>query len=410
MANAAAEEVALKVVMRLRDAGHQALFAGGCVRDMLLGCASADYDVATSATPRQVKRLFPHVLLIGEKFGVAMVIEERKQVEVATFRSDLGYSDGRRPDGVEFSSPAEDAHRRDFTINGMFYDPISCEVIDYVGGREDIERRVIRTIGEADERFSEDYLRMIRAVRFAIRLDFSMTEDVVEGIRRNADRIVDISGERICDEISKMLGADSSQEAMQMLADLKLAGHILPELFKHDGQWAAAMARLATVAGRQDVLLSLAAMFVGAGSRAVGKIVRRWGASNEIKRSLCWMSDHLHDWQTATDMAMCDFKRLLACEDFDRLGILWRYEETLAAGSSVKSDAILQRAAGIAADQISPPPFIDGEELKVMGLKEGRELGVILRCVYDSQLNEEITSKEQAGELARKLMDEAKKS
>ncbi|HOF19074.1 MAG TPA: CCA tRNA nucleotidyltransferase, partial [Phycisphaerae bacterium] len=164
MARPADKATATWVVRRLREAGFQALFAGGCVRDMLLGIRCNDYDVATDAVPDQVRALFGRVLLVGAKFGVAMVLHRGRKVEVTTFRSDLSYSDGRRPDGVRFSTPEEDARRRDFTINGMFYDPLDGRVIDFVGGRDDLRRRVLRTIGRADERFAEDYLRMLRAV------------------------------------------------------------------------------------------------------------------------------------------------------------------------------------------------------------------------------------------------------
>ncbi|MDP7289483.1 MAG: CCA tRNA nucleotidyltransferase, partial [Phycisphaerae bacterium] len=162
---------------RLRQAGHEALLAGGCVRDMLLGRPCADYDIATSAAPDEVRGLFRRVLMIGAKFGVVMVIHDNRQIEVATFRSDLSYSDGRRPDGVRFTTARQDAERRDFTINGMFYDPLANEVLDYVGGQEDLKQKIIRTIGSPDRRFAEDYLRMIRAVRFAVRLDFAIDED-----------------------------------------------------------------------------------------------------------------------------------------------------------------------------------------------------------------------------------------
>jgi len=215
MAKPATKSTALWVLRRLRSAGFQALLAGGCVRDMLLGVRSVDYDVATDATPRQVKRLFRHVLLVGAKFGVAMVIHRGRKVEVTTFRSDLSYSDGRRPDAVRFSTARQDAQRRDFTMNGMFYDPVADEVVDYVGGRKDLKAGIVRTIGRPDKRFAEDYLRMLRAVRFAVGLGFRIDPATAAAVRKHARGISAISGERIFDELNKMLSRDSAGEALR---------------------------------------------------------------------------------------------------------------------------------------------------------------------------------------------------
>ncbi|MEI7834934.1 MAG: CCA tRNA nucleotidyltransferase, partial [Planctomycetota bacterium] len=247
MARPATKETAHWVVRRLREAGHQAFFAGGSVRDMLLGHESTDYDIATSATPREVKKLFGHVLLVGAKFGVAMVIRDGRKVEVTTFRSDLSYVDGRRPEGVIFATPEEDAQRRDFTINGMFYDPEADRIVDYVGGREDLQRKILRTIGRAEDRFSEDYLRMLRAVRFTVRLGFAMEPETALAVRRHAAKITAISGERIFEELSKMLSIPSAGQALDLMADLGLMQHVMPEVFE-DGRWARAVQRVTDVA------------------------------------------------------------------------------------------------------------------------------------------------------------------
>ena len=350
MSNAAPKSAAMIVLRRLRKAGFQALFAGGCVRDMLLGLRCSDYDIATDATPDDVRKLFPHVLLVGTKFGVAMVVFDKRKVEVTTFRTDLSYQDGRRPTGVKFSSPKEDAQRRDFTINGMFFDPVANEVIDYVGGREDLAAKVLRTIGSADERFGEDYLRMIRAVRFAVRLGFAIDPDTAAGIARFAPRITSISGERIYEELTKMLARPSAAEALRKLEEFKLAEAILPEMFgrsmgvspmsstgilpmsstgilpvndagvspalgENRGQapfsqrqqrekgasphfrWA--VERVEAVAEFGDVVLALAAMLCELPVRQIHAITRRWGASNEVREGLSWMAEHWNDWHTA---------------------------------------------------------------------------------------------------------------
>ncbi|HUT59926.1 MAG TPA: CCA tRNA nucleotidyltransferase, partial [Phycisphaerae bacterium] len=296
MASPATKSTALWVVRQLRLAGHQALFAGGCVRDMLLELRSSDYDVATDATPQQVKKLFRHVLLVGAKFGVAMVIHRHRKVEVTTFRSDLSYSDGRRPDAVRFATPREDALRRDFTINGMFYDPIEEKVVDFVGGQKDLQRGVIRTIGDPQDRFAEDYLRMIRAVRFAVRLNFRIEQTTKAAVRKHAHHVTSISGERIFDELSKMLSRRSAARALRLMDDLDLAEAVLPDL-RAAGMWGRSVGRVHAVAKRKDLPLALGALLVELPPRTIARTVRQWGASNELRDALVWMAEHLGDWK-----------------------------------------------------------------------------------------------------------------
>lgn len=241
-------EFATAVVERLREAGFTAFWAGGCVRDLLMGNEPSDYDVATSATPLQVRELFGRrrTLAVGMSFGVVIVLNERQpgeQVEVATFRTDAAYSDGRHPDAVEFSTPQEDAQRRDFTINGMFFDPLTESVIDYVGGVEDLQRRTVRAIGCADNRIAEDKLRMLRAVRFAARFDFAIESQTRQAILRHAAEVTCVSGERQWTEITKSLETPRPAWVVQEWYDLHLLPHILPEL---DANWNARC----TTAGR----------------------------------------------------------------------------------------------------------------------------------------------------------------
>lgn len=407
---AATKATALWVLRRLRAEGYQALLAGGCVRDMLLGVRSSDYDVATSATPDQVKRLFHHVLLVGAKFGVAMVIHNRRKVEVTTFRSDLSYQDGRRPVGVEFSSPEQDAKRRDFTINGMFCDPLTGEIIDYVGGREDLKRGILRTIGPADERFSEDYLRMIRAVRFAVRLNFRIEPATATAVAKHAAKITSISGERVFEELSKMLVRPSAAAAVALLEELGLRRWILPELSAREGLFAEAVAQVDKVANHRDLLLSLGALLAALSEADIEAITRRWGSSNEIRRSLIWLSEHLDDWQTAADPAAMPthrFKRLLGGEDFQRLRRLWRVREQMQTGKVARSVAILRRARSILPEQVAPSPLVTGADLMELGLSQGPALGRILRKLYDAQLDEEIQTRPQALTAAAELVRQA---
>ena len=407
MAQTSTKAAALHVLGRLRKAGFQAFFAGGCVRDMLLGLRSSDYDIATDARPDQVRKLFRHVLLIGAKFGVAMVMVDGHKVEVTTFRSDLDYADGRRPEGVVFSSPREDALRRDFTINGMFYDPIAREVIDYVGGRKDLQKGVLRTIGSPRERFSEDYLRMLRAVRFAVRFGFALDPATTRAARELAPRIVEISGERILDELGKMLVRDSAVAALHVLHDLKLAQAVLPELFAQgDAAWNSAVARVSWLPKRRDLTLALGTLLCGLNEKAIAHVTRRWGASNDIRQAACWFSRNLHLCDQAEEMPLADLKRLMADDNFHRLRTIWRAEERRRTCRQLHARRLARRLAAIDPAQVAPPPLVTGEDLKTLGLSEGPRLGKILRQLYDMQLAEELRTRQQAMDAAEEMARE----
>ncbi|HEY8966793.1 MAG TPA: CCA tRNA nucleotidyltransferase, partial [Candidatus Methylacidiphilales bacterium] len=221
----------LAVVRRLQEAGHIAYFAGGCVRDRLLGREPHDYDVATDAPPERVQSLFPRTTgLVGKAFGVICVIERGAQVEVATFRQDLDYVDGRRPIGVRFVTPEEDARRRDFTVNGLFYDPIADRVIDFVGGRADLEAKTIRAIGEPRARFAEDKLRLLRAVRFAVALGFEIEAGTWAALRELAPEIAVVSPERIRDELDKIWSGPDPARGLDLLDQSGLLAAVLPEI------------------------------------------------------------------------------------------------------------------------------------------------------------------------------------
>jgi tRNA nucleotidyltransferase/poly(A) polymerase len=404
MAQTSTKSTALWVVRRLRSAGHQALFAGGCVRDMLLAVRSTDYDVATDATPQQVRKLFPHVLLVGAKFGVAMVIHRGDKVEVTTFRRDAATGDGRRPDAVTFASAEQDARRRDFTINGLFYDPLGGKVIDYVGGREDLKKGVIRTIGPARRRFAEDYLRMIRAVRFAVRLGFAVAPATGAAIQRFAPQIRQISGERIFDELSKMLSRPSAGQALAAMHRYGLAQQVLPELFEQSGLWDQACSAVEAMAGRKDVVLVLAALLVRLSPAAIVGILRRWGASNALRSALCWMAERVDLWPQAVELPLAQFKRLISHPHFERLHRLWRHLETRTIGRTTCATKIARRIRSIPADRISPRPLVTGNDLKAMGFSQGPHLGKTLRTIYEAQLNEQITTRAQALAMARRML------
>src|SRR5436190_13260183 len=224
------EKTAREIAARLRENGHMAYFAGGCVRDMVRGLTPKDYDIATDARPEAVQKLFPRTYAVGAHFGVIIVLENGFQFEVATFRSDEGYVDGRHPSAVRFSSPEEDAKRRDFTINGMFYDPVAEEVIDFVGGRADIAARMVRAIGEPAQRFAEDRLRMLRAVRFATALDYKIDSQTWDALLASAPSINQISAERIRDELVRIFLSPNRLRGWDLLDSSGLMRAILPEL------------------------------------------------------------------------------------------------------------------------------------------------------------------------------------
>ncbi len=370
---------------------------------MLLDRRCTDYDVATDATPIQVKRLFGHVLLIGAKFGVAMVLHRGRKVEVTTFRSDWSYSDGRRPDGVRYTTPQEDAKRRDFTINGIFYDPLADEVIDYVKGQADLAASVLRTIGRPDERFAEDYLRMLRAARFSVALDFSIEQRTASAVRKYAAKITSISGERIFDELGKMLSLPSAAQALVVMAELGLARRILPELFVRAGLWEAAVRRAKVLAGRRDLTLVLAGVLAELPTSQIRKITRRWGASNDLRDELCFLAEHLDAWQTAGEVSLAEFKRLLGGPYFGRLRRLWSLRERLTTGGSGCARRITRRVREIPADKIAPPPLVTGSDLLAMGLKEGPGFGQIITTLYDAQLNETLVTRRAALRAAREF-------
>jgi poly(A) polymerase len=237
-------QAAEKAVRVLRDGGHTALFAGGCVRDMLLGAEPKDIDIATDAPPERVMALFRRTRAVGAKFGVVMTRIGRHEFEIATFRTESDYADHRRPDAVTFSTADEDAKRRDFTINGMFYDPLGEEVIDYVGGRADVDARLVRAIGDPNERLEEDHLRMLRAVRFAARLGFAIEAETYAAVQRHADRIRTISAERVRQELEQILTHPTRQRGWELVHASGLSAHLVEGVTWSDIEAEAVASRL----------------------------------------------------------------------------------------------------------------------------------------------------------------------
>ena len=398
-------QAAIQIVRRLQDHGFQALLAGGCVRDMLLGRKPKDYDVATNARPKDVMRLFSHTLSIGAKFGVVIVLMQHGQVEVATFRTEAGYRDGRHPDEVTFTDAAEDASRRDFTINGMFYDPLAERVIDYVSGQTDLNKRVIRTVGDPEERLAEDYLRMLRAIRFSTRLGFVIEPATFAAVCRNAERITRISGERIAAELEAILVDPNRQTGASMLFDSGLADAIFPGL--PGDRCRRVVAILERLRRRVDFPLALTAFFAGCQADAALTKCRILKLSRSRMKHLGFLLTHRG---TLLDdgMPLAPLKKLLAKPYF------WDLYELERATQKADDDKpalaslarLRRRVRTLRGVDVKPTPLLSGHDLIRLGATPGPVLGQLAEELYIAQLEGQLHTKEQAAAWAGQWLQE----
>lgn len=400
------QDAALTIVQRLREAGHEALWAGGCVRDMLLNLDPVDIDVATSAHPEQIVQLFRRTRAVGMQFGVILVKKGPHWIEVATFRTDVNYQDGRRPERVVFTTAKEDAQRRDFTINGLFYDPIAQRVIDYVGGQEDLRAGIVRAIGEPAQRFAEDHLRMLRAVRFATRFGFHIEPATAAAIREHAPELTRISAERIREELEKMFVRPTRADAVRQIADLGLLAYLWPRAHWTDEQLNRAIRVLAALPAEADFVLSLAAFLLENSPRDARRIARDLRCSNEEIAALGWLVQHLDSIQVAEILCLPEFKRLLAHPRFDDLLALHQAYCTARDLPLDTNEAARRRREQIPPDQVAPPPLVTGDDLIAMGLEPGPLFGEVLDALYDEQLDNRLQTREQALERMRKIVME----
>lgn len=389
-------EAALSVVRQLREHGHEALWAGGCVRDMLLGREPSDYDVATNAVPERIIALFPKTRKVGVQFGVVLVRQGRHWIETATFRTDDAYLDGRRPESVTFTTAEHDAQRRDFTINGLFYDPLEDRVLDYVGGQQDLSARILRAIGDPPRRFGEDYLRMLRAVRFATRFDCVIEPATADAIRNQAAMIARISAERIHQELAKMLAHPTRARALELIAELKLLEHLWPDAVWTAESLARAIGVLQRLPTRSDFVLALAAMLHDRTPHEVRRIAGDLRCSNQQTDDLLWLVRHQDDPQQATDMSLAAFKRLAMHQRFEDLLTLSEAKLESADEALLLIDAARRRLATLSPDQIKPAPLVTGEDLITSGLRPGPRFKQLLDVLYEEQLNELLTDRPQA--------------
>ncbi|MCC6580655.1 MAG: CCA tRNA nucleotidyltransferase [Phycisphaeraceae bacterium] len=404
-ARPSSREAAIRVVGKLQKAGYVAYLAGGCVRDRLLGLEPKDHDVATDATPDRVLQLYPKAQRVGEAFGVVLVRAGGCPIEVATFRCEDGYSDGRHPDQVQFTDAEHDAQRRDFTINALFEDPIADRVIDFVGGQEDLQARRIRSVGDPDERFGEDYLRLLRAVRFAARLDFQIEIRTSRAIRNLGRYLGQISRERIGQEIGWMLTAPRPQRmhAAKLLQDYHLDGPVLLE-----DHLAVALPTLAVVAEQSDFAQVLAAWMLDRHLRDAGSLTNfadqhldnlahRW------RKAMCLSNDTRDLLLTRIRLAAAGLawptlpkagrKRWLAQAQTDRARQLLRALRHVH-GIDALVDQIDREANPLLEEGVAPFPYVTGDDLLEMGLRPGPAIGKLLEAAYDRQLEGDLKSRD----------------
>jgi poly(A) polymerase len=415
---------AVAIVRRLREAGHVAYFAGGCVRDVLMGLTPTDYDVATDAPPDRICRLFTQTQAVGAAFGVVLVRHRSSVVEVATFRTDGKYQDGRRPTEVKFTTPEEDARRRDFTINGLFQDPIDDKVIDYVGGRADLEKRILRAIGDPDHRFEEDHLRLLRAVRFAARFSLTIEPATASAIAAHAAKLPRISPERIAEELRLMLCPTSRIVAWRQLWRFGLLRQIFRFLpGEHAAQYEAGLFLFDEVAPGQPIpfSLALAAALLCYRLRAApaGTDVTVLLGGAAARTSVRAARQALHTSNEENDQAeaiLATTAPLLATVPSSVV----TKKRFLATATSGGGRALLKAIAahGLHVDRIAqletelttleqtdfaPPPLITGDDLTAAGLQPGPVFKRVLDQVYDAQLESRIKTRDQAMAMAIEL-------
>jgi poly(A) polymerase len=444
------KDFAISIVRTLRERNHQAYLVGGCVRDLLLGREPADYDVATDATPEEVMRIFPETYAVGAQFGVVLVplpegnvaidvtcndvtcyvSPKTNVVEVATFRSDIGYSDGRHPDQVRFSKdPREDVERRDFTINGLLLDPVTNEVLDFVGGRKDLEAGIIRAIGDPDRRFAEDKLRMLRAVRFAARFGYTIEPGTFQAIQKTASQIDQVSRERVRDELSRMLIEGHARQAFLLLDESGLLHEVLPEIeamkeveqppqFHPEGDvFVHTLLLLERLPHPCPITLAWGALLhdvgkpatfraapdrirfdghVDVGVKIAEEICRRLRFSNDDTDQILALVDNHMRFAHVQQMKESTFKRFVRMPRFDEHLQLHRMDCEASHGNLTSYNFTREKMASMPPAAMRPVPLITGDDLIAIGYRPGPQFTKILSAVEDGQLEGRLKTKNEA--------------
>jgi poly(A) polymerase len=372
----------------------------------LLGLEPKDYDVATDAVPQRVLEIFPRGRKVGAKFGVILVRKFGHDIEVATFRTEHGYTDGRRPDRVVFGTAEDDARRRDFTINGLFFDPVESRVIDFVGGQADLQARLLRTIGVPHQRFAEDHLRMLRAVRFAARLSLVVDAETLRQIQAHAAELARISPERIRMELEAILEAPSRGAGWELLSQAGLRPHLCAAWPCTPTQSSAELARV--VALPRIPLPFTTALAAAACDRSCSELAALASGlrlSNKQAETLSWLTGSLGELQRNSSLELADLKLLLSRPEWQDLLTLLESIASLTGTDPGAARMLRRRAAAIPRESVAPLPWITGDDLIAMGYAAGPELGRALAAVYRAQLSETVKSREDALRLARDLLD-----
>ncbi len=429
--NSSPRETAAEIVRRLQAANFAAFWVGGCVRDFLLGREPQDFDIATDAKPEQVEELFRKTIPVGKKFGVMIVVEGGHQFQVATFRAEADYQDGRRPEKIVFANAEADASRRDFTVNGLFYDPLTEKIHDWVGGEKDLRAKIIRTIGKPEERFGEDHLRLLRAVRFAAQLDFAIEPKTFAAVKKLAPKIKLISAERIRDELLKLFSPPHARRGLELLRQSNLLEHILPELvatidceqspdFHPEGSvfnhiclmleklppdahellpWAVLLHDIAKPVTAEKDLATGKIHFYGhekIGAEMAEEILQRLKFSNKQIDEIVACVLHHMQFKDVKQMRKSTLRRMLLRETFPlelelhKLDCLGSHDDLSHYNFLIEQSEELKRKPAIR------PPLLTGKDLIALGMKPGKELGALLHEIREKQLQDELKTPRQA--------------
>jgi poly(A) polymerase len=428
---------ACDIVARLQQAGYTAYLAGGCVRDHLLKVEAKDYDVATSAKPEEVQRLFPRVTnLTGKSFGVLRVMVDEEFFEVATFRQDGAYKDGRHPEEVRFATAEEDAQRRDFTINGLFFDPVANKLIDYVGGEADLNAKVLRAIGNPADRFAEDHLRLLRAIRFATRLNFKIEPKTWEAISAAAPSIRAISAERIRDELNKIFSAAKPELGLDLLDKSGLLREVLPDIaamhgveqppqYHPEGDVYQHVRLMLSKIEEPNLDLALGVLFHDVGKKPTSKVDENGrirfnehetvGAhmaeeimtglryDNKTIQTVSELVKHHMQFKDVPHMRSSTLKRMMARPTFPLELELHRIDCSSSHGDLKHYDFLKHQLEIMSAEEIDPPQLVTGRDLIAMGLPPGKAFKLILEAIRIAQLDGTVQTRDEALKMARKL-------
>lgn len=435
-----AAKAAFSIASQLQSKGHTAYLAGGCVRDFLRGESPKDFDIATTASPDEVATLFPKTIPVGKQFGVILVIEQGLIFEVATFRREGAYEDGRHPAEVFFTSPEEDALRRDFTVNGLFFDPFKNEILDFVGGREDIAQKKIRAIGDPRTRFQEDKLRLLRAVRFASNLTYEIEKDTWNAIKEMASAIHQVSAERVRDELTKIFTRKGAARGLELLSESGLLREILPEVevmkgvsqspeYHPEGDVFVHTRMLLEKLNQPSVVLAFGCLLhdVGkpptfqmregkicfyehsrVGAQIAERVMRRLRFSNEEIEAVVRCVDNHMKFANVKEMREGKLKRFIGSQTFPVELELHRVDCQSSHGMLDNYYFLQRKIEEYKKIELKPKPFLRGDDLIALGMKPGPGMKPLLEQAYDLQLENVFKGPEDAREWAREKMKDLK--